>query len=113
VLTGGQETYDFAHDFEVDGADQITALSLCLLADDGAVVYINGTEVNRFNMPDGVIDWNTRPIGWIGNADEVYVDYSIGAEALVEGSNVITAEVHNFWPGNPDLSFDLCLETVP
>ncbi len=113
VVGAGQETYYFARDFEVDNAAAISGLSLCLLVDDGAVVYINGTEVKRFNMPAGTIDWNTRPTDWIANADEAYVDHTIGAEALVDGTNVITAEVHNFWPGNGDLSFDLCLETAP
>ncbi len=112
VLAEGQETYYFARDFEVSGADQVSGLSMCLLADDGAVVYLNGTEVNRFNMPDGTIDWDTRPIDWVSNADEAYIDYNIDAAALVEGTNTITAEVHNYWPGNRDLSFDLCLETV-
>jgi hypothetical protein len=112
VLAAGQETYYFARDFEVTAAADISGLSMCLLVDDGAVVYLNGTEVTRVNMPDGVIDWNTRPIDWISNADEGYVDYPVATDALVDGTNTITAEVHNFWPGNRDLSFDLCLETV-
>ncbi|MGH1490854.1 MAG: hypothetical protein ACRBK7_15930 [Acidimicrobiales bacterium] len=112
TLVGGQETYYFARNFEVAGVGQVTGLNMCLLVDDGAVVYINGTEVQRVNMPDGAIGWDTRPSDWISNAEEGYVDYSIGAESLVEGTNVISAEVHNYWPGNGDLSFDLCLETV-
>ncbi len=113
VLASGQEAYYFANTFDVADAEAVSGLNLCLLADDGAVAYLNGTEVARLNMPAGPVGWNTRPLNWIGTADEVYVDRTIGAEALVDGANVMTVEVHNFWPGNNDLSFDLCLETAP
>ncbi len=110
TLTPGQETYYFTQEFDVADAAAFTNLSLGLLADDGAVVYLNGTEVKRFNMPAGTINWNTRPSNWVGGRDETLATSSIPATALVDGKNVIAVEVHNFWPGNPDLSFDLKLQ---
>ena len=35
-------------------------LAIELLRDDGAVVYLNGTEIHRSNMPEGDIDYQTR-----------------------------------------------------
>ena len=61
-------------------------------------------------MPDGPIEWNTRPLNWVAGADETHVDTTIPADALVAGTNVVAVEVHNYWPGNSDLSFDLSLD---
>jgi hypothetical protein len=60
-------------------------------------------------MPDGAIAWNTRPLTWRNGADERVAEFTIGGDALVVGTNTVTVEVHNFWPGNADLSFDLGL----
>ena len=73
------------------------------------MVYLNGTEVLRYNMPAGPIAFNTRPTDWVGGVDETFQEYTIDGAALVDGANLMTVEVHNFWPGNPDLSFDACL----
>jgi hypothetical protein len=113
TLTAGQEAYYFSHEFQVADAAAIGQLKLSLLADDGAVVFLNGTELYRYNMPDGPIGFGTRPINWVGTADEIYMDYTVPAAALVNGTNLLTVEVHNFWPGNPDLSFDAGLEVQP
>ncbi|MCP5031434.1 MAG: hypothetical protein GY939_06475, partial [Actinomycetia bacterium] len=109
-LPPGNEAYYFTQVFTVDDADAVGSLTLGLRADDGAIVYINGTEVARVNMPDGPIDWSTRPLTWAVGADEDMKDHAIDAAALVDGPNVVAVEVHNYWPGNADLSFDLRLE---
>ncbi len=110
TLTDGQEAYYFSHAFNIDNpADWGEDLNLGLVSDDGAVVYLNGTEVLRRNMPDGPITWNTRPITWQGGDDEKLQYFTIPTTALVAGENVMSVEVHNFWPGNNDLSFDLSL----
>lgn len=111
TVATGQEAYYFARTFEVDDPAALSELTLGLVADDGAVAYINGVEVLRSNMPtDRAIEWNTRPITWRSGADEDLAYSTVPGAALVAGTNTITVEVHNFWPGNSDLSFDLSLE---
>ncbi len=83
---------------------------LGLRADDGAVVYLNGIEVRRVNMPDGAVGWSTSPISWVSGRSEDTQDHRISTDALIDGTNVVAVEVHNYWPGNNDLSFDLRLE---
>ncbi len=107
VLTSGREAYYFAKTFTVVDPAAFDQLTLGLAADDGAVVYINGREVHRVNMPAGTISYNTRPTAWASGADETMKSSTISASSLVAGNNVIAVEVHNFWPGNSDLSFDL------
>ncbi len=109
TLTSGQISYYFTKQFNVDNAAQVGQLDLQLAADDGAVVYINGTEVLRVNMPDGAIGPNTRPLTWVGGADERLKSYTVNGNALVNGTNTVAVEVHNLWRGNGDLSFDFGL----
>src|SRR5262249_29214824 len=45
-------------------------LTLNLLRDDGAVVYLNGTEVWRSNMPSGAIGYRTLAATTVAGADE-------------------------------------------
>jgi hypothetical protein len=110
-LVAGQETYYFAREFEVADPAVLADLALGLVADDGAVVYLNGTEILRVRMPaDQAIAWDTRPVIWASGADEDLQQHGVSGAALVAGTNTVTVEVHNYWPGNPDLSFDLSLE---
>ncbi|MDH3301250.1 MAG: delta-60 repeat domain-containing protein [Acidimicrobiia bacterium] len=106
----GNETYYFTRTFTVEDKWVGGDMTLKLLADDGAVVHMNGVEVHRYNMPEGPVDWNTRPLNWVAGADETYLRTIINGDALVAGENTIAVEVHNFWPGNSDLSFDLSLK---
>ena len=45
----------FRHGFGLADKSAMTSLRLRLLCDDGAVVYLNGSEIARFNMPTGTI----------------------------------------------------------
>ena len=51
-------TYYFRRTFNVTGA--VSTATLDLLRDDGAVVYIDGTEVARTNMPAGTVGFATQ-----------------------------------------------------
>jgi hypothetical protein len=82
-----------------------------LVRDDGAVVYLNGVEVFRSNMPAGAVSYTTRASSSLGGADETNpVAFTVppGAPgALVAGTNVIAIELHNVGPLNGDASFKL------
>ncbi|MGH1492008.1 MAG: putative Ig domain-containing protein [Acidimicrobiales bacterium] len=110
LLTPGQDAYYFTRTFQVADLGEIDELTLGLAADDGAVVYLNGVEVHRFNMPAGPVTAETRPITWMAGDDERFKASSIAMDALVAGTNTIAVEVHNLWPGNSDVTFDLYLD---
>ncbi len=101
----------FRRSFNVTSAAALSGLDLSLLIDDGAVIYINGTEVARYNMPTGTIDYLTQAVNTIGGADEsTFHDIPIDASALVNGANVIAVEVHQSVPDSSDISFDLKMD---
>jgi Calx-beta domain-containing protein/Big-like domain-containing protein len=101
-------TYYFRRAFEVDNTSGISELTLRLLRDDGAVVYLNGSEVFGSNMPDGPIQFSTVAASTVGNdAENIFHVALINPHALVEGRNVLAIEVHQSAIASSDLSFDL------
>jgi hypothetical protein len=98
----------FRKGFVVNGARNVTSLSLNLLRDDGAVVYLNGVEVMRDNMPQGAVNYLTHASTAIGGGDEsTYYTTVLDPSALVEGNNVIAVELHQSGGTSTDISFDL------
>jgi hypothetical protein len=100
----------FRKSFNVSDPASIAALNLNLLRDDGAVVYLNGTEIFRSNMPSGTIAYNTPADEAI--EDETYYTASIDPSRLVAGSNVLAVEVHQADAASSDVSFDLSLKAT-
>src|SRR5262249_37711490 len=78
--------------------------------DDGAVVYLNGTEVYRNNMPSGTIAYNTLASTAIGGADEsTWYAATLSPSLLQSGSNTIAVELHQADVTSSDISFDFQL----
>lgn len=100
----------FRRAFTVADATQFTKLTLNLLRDDGAVVYLNGTEVYRNNLPAGTILYNTYATTALGTPDEAtFLTVTLGTAQLVTGTNVLAVEMHQANATSTDLSFDLSL----
>lgn len=98
----------FRGSFDIPDAAIFTTLNLKLLRDDGAVVYLNGQEIRRDNLPAGTITSSTFASGAIPNADEqVFFPSTAPAGLLVNGKNVIAVEIHQATASSSDLSFDL------
>jgi hypothetical protein len=108
--TGGRPvTAYFRRHFTLADAAGFSELALRLLRDDGAVVYLNGIELVRDNMPSGTITSSTNAVDFVtGGATTAFHDFTIPAGALRSGDNVIAVEVHQA-PQSKDLAFDLGL----
>jgi len=101
----------FRKTFTVSNATEIAALAASALFDDGIVIYLNGTEVYRNNMPAGAIGNNTVAVGAIA-VENQFVDFTIPKNLLVEGNNLLAVEVHQNSPQSSDLSFDFRLSAT-
>jgi tartrate-resistant acid phosphatase type 5 len=100
----------FRHSFDVADPTALGPLDLALLRDDGAVVYLNGVEIFRSNMPCGAILSSTVASVAIGGADESAIFHkTVRASGLVAGTNVLAVEIHQAGPTSSDISFDLSL----
>ena len=113
LITAGHITYYFRHTFTSANAASVEALAIELLRDDGAVVYLNGTEIHRDNMPAGEIDYQTRASAAVGGDDEsAYFPAKLAADALRDGDNVLAVEVHQSSSTSSDVSFNLGLDSA-
>jgi tartrate-resistant acid phosphatase type 5 len=111
LLPAGRITYYFRYTFSVARAYRL--LTLELLRDDGAIVYLNGTEVFRSNMPNGTVTDATLASSAIAPADEsTFQVKSVSPSLLVTGSNVVAVEIHQASATSSDVSFDLQLTGV-
>ena len=105
----GIYTHYFHHQFVVPRASDYTNLVANVLRDDGVVVYLNGQEAFRMNMPPGPITRQTEASSQVTGTDEsFFFPTNISAALLVNGTNVLAVELHQT-SGSADGSFDLSL----
>ena len=101
----------FRHAFTVRDAGEIDQVILNLVRDDGAVVYLNGAELLRDNMPTGAVTAETTAASGVGGADESqWFSFDVPPEKLIAGRNLLAVEVHQSGGTSSDISFDLSLE---
>ena len=94
VLTSGFITYYFVKEFTVTGPLSADA-TLLIKRDDGVVVYINGTEAFRENMPGGTISYTTTASSTIAGLDEVaFIEGTLPTSLFSVGQNTIAVEIH-------------------
>ena len=99
--------------FDVADAGAVQSLSLSLVADDGAIVYLNGVNVLSDNLKA-----NGYPVAYrgAGSGENSARNFSLPASSLRTGRNVIAVELHQDHRADPDSSFDAALtgtELVP
>lgn len=99
-------TYYFRKNLTIDTEpENIASLTLDFTADDGFVVYINGTEATRYLLPDGEITYGTYATTYApDNPDSGTINLPVSL--LQQGENIIAVEVHNNVPGSSDLYWD-------
>jgi type 1 glutamine amidotransferase len=97
--------------FVVSNTWGIVYLATRLQRDDGAVGYLNGTEVFRSNMPTGIISYTTLASSAVGNADETrFYLIPVNPAALRNGTNLLAVEIHQSGANSSDIAFDLALQ---
>lgn len=108
----------FRRTFQIDNPGAVTGMTIRLKRDDGAVVYLNGREVFRSAMQEGVIGFTTPGNSGVNVTDDGNTWFTKTLTpsdfTLITGNNVIAVEVHNAFSGSGDLTFDLELTaTLP
>lgn len=101
--------------FSLSNVANITGLTLDLIADDGAAVYLNGTEVLRHNLADGAT-YSTLADSLKGqDTENLVVPFQLppsALSALVDGENVLAIEIHQGGVDSPDVSMDAQLGVI-
>ena len=106
-------TYYRSH-FQVADANALKGVTVKYLADDGAVVYVNGVEVDRTRMGSGTVSYTTRAdaapnyAAASASPSEVFVP----ASALKTGDNLIAVETHVNYLRTPTVSMQASIVRV-
>ena len=105
-------TVYFRKEFEITNANLITEATARVMSDGGAIVYLNGVEIARDNMPADPVNFETFASS-DSNIREGNIDvFSFLPSALVDGINVIAIELHNGSSASSDMGMDLQLDVT-
>ncbi|MEN3324481.1 choice-of-anchor D domain-containing protein [Mariniflexile soesokkakense] len=115
VANNNQITTYFRKTITASGSDVTNStLKISTIRDDGIVIFINGVEILRNNMPVGTINYNTLAFDDVtrptNNFEDFWNVFKVD-NPLVSGINEIAVEIHQFNSTSDDISFDLELET--
>jgi uncharacterized repeat protein (TIGR01451 family) len=84
-----------------------TSINLDIRRDDGIVIYVNGVERVRDNMPAGTISYSTLASSNIAVGAAESVSYQLSPSYFNAGANTIAVEVHLNKSSKTDMSFDM------
>ncbi|MFN5983873.1 MAG: purple acid phosphatase family protein [Fluviicola sp.] len=100
----------FRKTFFVSNPTQYQEIIGSIRRDDGAVVYVNGTEVFRSNMPNGSISYSTFAPSTISfGGEDSYENFAFSPGLLINGNNTIAVEIHQDEPSSSDISFNMSM----
>lgn len=99
----------FRHRFIVPASLTCTNLVLRLAQTPGAVVWLNGAEVWRTNLPSGSIVFTNLALTPPKTLDGPYIFNPIGLDAflLSPGTNMLAVELHQYSASYSHIGFDL------
>jgi tartrate-resistant acid phosphatase type 5 len=110
---GSPKSMWLRHRFTVTAPEDIDDLLMSMARSDAAVVYLNGREIHRANLPEGELaegvrasvpvesDWVAAPVSTL-----------VSSTLLVEGENVIAVQVHTAAADSTGLYLDLRLTAL-
>ena len=99
-------TQYFRRKFELVDLNGLDEVNMRLLVDDGAIVYLNGKEIYRVNVPEGV-SFPKRAVNSL--IEHVWIQVPLQASLFNNKENTIAVAVYQLSAKSTDLSFDLAL----
>ena len=94
----------FRKEFFVENILGVESLVLKVLRDDGVVVYLNGEEVMRDNMPFGDIYHYTEASSSISfSNEEEFIVWTLPASQIIVGDNLLAVEIHQVSETSSDI----------
>ena len=112
LAPSGRLAHYFRSAFDYSGSPEGVRLLLTHMIDDGAVFYLNGSEIYRSPlMPLGEVTDATAAITHVGDAAVSQV-FEITSHQLKAGENVLAVSVHQNTVNSSDLVFGMKLDLV-
>lgn len=99
-------THYFLKTVNIASPGLYTSFNFTISYNDGAVVYVNGVEVRRLNMPAGTVSFGTLASTVNTTTNQTL---SVPSSYFTPGNNVIAVEVHQQVQNSTDCIFDMSL----
>ncbi|MDB5272474.1 MAG: hypothetical protein JWO58_841 [Chitinophagaceae bacterium] len=105
----------FRKTLNIADVSQFSQFTFSYRRDDGMILYVNGMELFRDNMPTGTIGYQTfASTACSDDGNTVYTQtVTLANSQLVSGNNTIAVEIHQSSGNSSDISFVLKLEGTP
>lgn len=103
-------TTHFRTHFQIADRARIGNIRFQIMADDSAIIYLNGEEVARIRMPDGTVTYQSYSDKVVSSAIENTLEtIEVPVDYFLTGDNVLAIEIHQCNATSSDLSFDVAL----
>lgn len=104
VATGVTQYY--YKKFTIDSMSQFALMDITVTMKAGGIVYLNGQEIRRYNMPEGDVDSTTQATKDEATPIKITTGEFLQHKILVEGENILAVELHRFESNEASNSFD-------
>jgi hypothetical protein len=111
VVNGGPSnnrfpTTYFRRSFTAVNPAGYTVVRFQVKRDDGVVVYLNGVEIYRNNLGNGPVAFDTFAQNAGDDGQNFLAPVAVDPALLLNGANLLAAEIHQSDSGSSDISFD-------
>lgn len=102
-------TQYFKKTFRIENPFEYLIYELNVQRDDGVVIYLNGYEIWRDNMPQGIISDSTTAshLVFSDENEKLFITKILSPEDFLHGTNTISASVHQARETSSDCLFNL------
>lgn len=87
-------TYYFRRTVTLDEITPDATFKLDYIIDDGFIIYVNGVEAGRYNMPSGNVSYSTFATSYAQNNPDTG-SLMLDSKLFKKGENIIAVEIHN------------------
>ncbi len=101
----------FRKNISITNPASFSSIAAKVKRDDGVIVFVNGEEVFRSNLPSGTVTNTT--LASCASSGNTPQNFTIKPSVFVSGNNVIAVEIHQCSASSSDISFDLELMLPP
>ena len=89
---------------------RFVAFEFKIQRDDGAVVFVNGKELFKDNMPNATTNHNTEALNTVkGEGEQIFNQHFFDGSIFKNGENIISVSIHQAYEYSSDCIFSLDL----
>ena len=109
TLQSNRPTYYFGKEVTMTESMLQQDLLLDFIADNGFILYVNGVEAGRYNMPSGTVTYNSVATSYAPNNPDTGT-LTLSKSLFHSGKNTICVEVHNNKSESSDIYWEASLQ---